>query len=126
MLFVMISQLNNLPSGLLSAVCYVESNHVPTVVHHDDGIYNSVGICQIQFPTAYFLGFRGKESQLHDVELNIRLAAHYLEYELRRYHGDVRKAVSAYNMGTYRVNDQGEAVNKKYVDKVMKAWKEHR
>lgn len=126
LLFLAASQLNNLPPGLLSALCFVESDHVPTAIHRDDGRHNSVGICQIQLPTARFLGFKGSETQLRKVDTNISLASDYLGYQLRRYHGNIAKAVSAYNMGSYKLNSSGQIINRAYVAKVMKAWKERR
>ena len=125
-LFVVLSQINGLPPGLLSAICYVESGHRPEAVHVDDGAHNSLGICQIQLPTSRFLGFKGSEAQLRKVEPNIRFAARYFSWELRRYHGDILKAVSAYNMGSWKLNKDGKTVNRAYVSKVLKAWQENR
>lgn len=126
MMFVALSTVYNLPQGLQSAVCYVESHHTATAIHRDDGGHNSVGICQVQLPAARFLGFKGSEKGLLEMDTNLRLSGAYLGYQLRRYRGDVGKAISAYNMGSFKLNSQGKVANKSYVDKVMKAWREHR
>ena len=125
-MFLALSTVYNLPPGLNSAVCWVESSHRVNVVHRDDGGHNSVGICQIQLPTARFLGFKGSEADLYQTDTNLRLSSAYLRYQLLRYRGDVGKAISAYNMGHYKLNAQGIVANKSYVDKVMKARKERR
>lgn len=124
--FVLVSQTNNLPPGLLRAVCYVESKHVPESIHRDDGGHNSIGICQLQHPTAVFMGYRGGEAGLLETHINVRVAGAYLGWELHRYHGDVVKAVAAYNSGSYRVNVKGLPFNGAYVRKVLDAWKEKR
>lgn len=126
LMFVLASQYHNLPEGLLSAVCYVESHHNPKAMHHDDGGADSVGVCQIQPPTARLLGYKGPKAHLRDWPLNIMLAGQYLRRQIDRYDGDVPKAVSAYNMGSWKANRQGRTVNQKYVDKVMKAWKDRK
>ncbi len=126
MLFIALSQVYNLPPGLLSAVCFVESSHRPTVVHVDDGGGDSVGLCQIKLGTARFLGFKGQPSALQNPDVNARLAAQYLRRNLDRYSGSVPKTIAAYNAGSYRVNEYGQIKNRKYVAKVLKAWSEHR
>lgn len=128
-MFIVMAQIHNLPGGLQSAICFVESNHRVEAIHRDDGLSNSVGICQLQLPTARLLGFKGSEAQLQQVDVNIRLSATYLASLVQRYHGDIRKAVSAYNMGSWRVlkpphRYAGRIANQSYVDKVFKAWGE--
>lgn len=126
MMFLALSTVYQLPAGLNRAVCQVESGLNANAIHRDDGGANSVGICQIQLPTARFLGFKGSETKLYEVDVNLRLSSAYLHYQLLRYRGDVGKAISAYNMGHFKLNSKGVVANKSYVDKVMKAWKEHR
>ena len=48
MLFLSASNAYNLPTGLLSALCFVESGHKAQAVHHDDGNGDSLGVCQIK------------------------------------------------------------------------------
>jgi soluble lytic murein transglycosylase-like protein len=114
----------NLPPGLLSAVCYTESKHNPKAIHKDDGTENSLGMCQLHHSTAKELGYKGTAAGLLDAKVNVTYAAKYLQRQLKRYHGDTRKAVAAYNAGTYRENQKGEIMNRKYVSKVFTAWSE--
>lgn len=122
--FVATSQSLGLPPGLLSAVCYVESKHNPTAYAHKDGKTSSFGLCQVKEATARILGFKGPVNKLQDPRTNIYFAGKYLQYQLIRYSGDVRKSVSAYNAGTHRVTPEGRTRNVSYVSNVFKAWAE--
>lgn len=115
-----------LPPGLNSAVCFVESSHVTSVVHTNDGGSDSIGVCQIKLATARLLGFKGSAKALRNPHTNIHYASKYLHSQLRRYHGDIYKAVSAYNAGTHRMRESGLACNHKYVTKVFQAWGEEK
>ncbi len=116
----------NLPPGLLSAVCWVESNHRPHAINKYDGGTPSYGICQIKEKVARDLGYNGTIKELHKNPItNAWYAAKLLKYQLDRYEGDPRKAVSAYNMGHFKER-KGKTLNRKYVSKVFKAWSEDR
>lgn len=120
------TQAYSIPQGLLSAVCYVESAHNPKAMHYHDGKGNSVGHCQIKLATAQVLGFRGTEAQLRDPHINTMYAGAYLAKQIARYHGDIRKALSAYNGGTYKETSDGKTFNRQYVRKVFAAWAENK
>ena len=123
MMFTAASHAYKLPAGLISAVCFVESTHTITAVHFDDGKDDSVGICQVQPKTAKFLKFNGNKNDLFNPKVNIKYAAMYLSYQLKRYNGDVYKAVAAYNAGSYKTSsNDGIAANHTYVRKVLNAW----
>ena len=124
LIFAVASQTFNLPPGLLSALCYTESKHNVSAIHLDDGGADSVGVCQLQLRSARGIGFRGSEEDLFDPTLNVHYAAKYLRSQLDRYHGDIRKAVAAYNAGSWRENERGLTKNRKYVSAVFKAWSE--
>lgn len=125
-LFALATSTYNLPPGLISALCYVESNHhVSAYVDNDRGS-PSHGVCQLKYATARFVGFRGTTEQLRNPKTNIKYAAKYLHYQLVRYHGDSVKAIAAYNAGTYHVNKRGLIKNRIYVGKVLVAWAEQR
>jgi soluble lytic murein transglycosylase-like protein len=116
-----------LPQGLLSALCFVESSHRPAAINLDDNGSASIGLCQIKLETARLVGFKGTESDLQNQpKLNAMYAAKYLKKQLNRYHGNVPKAVAAYNAGTYYQKKNGMAANQYYVNKVFKAWSEKR
>lgn len=94
------SQQNNLPSGLLQSVCEIESGLNIKAIHHHDGKGDSLGICQIKLATAQMLGFKGTAKELMKPETNIAYAGLYLSRQLKRYNGDVDKALVAYNQGS--------------------------
>lgn len=116
-LFTTIGVQYGLPKDLLGSVCFVESRWRVHVLHKDDGGSNSVGICQIKLKTAREYGFKGNEQQLLEVKTNIKYAAKYLSHLLKRYHGQVNKAVIAYNQG-----HAGSLTTTKYQRKVFKEW----
>ena len=119
-LFITISTQFGLPQGLLSSLCFVESNHNPQIVHYNDGIGDSIGICQIKYSTAQWLGFEGTEEELFRPEVNIYYAAAYLRHQIDRY-GSVGKGVIAYNMGSAK-----QLTSTKYQVKVFEIWRQQR
>lgn len=110
----------DLPPNLLTSLCYVESGHKVAAVHQDDGNGDSLGICQIKLSTARFVGFKGTRKQLMDPTINIYYAAKYLGHQVQRYHGDLTKAVIAYNIGSAR-----QLKTTQYSQKVMKQWRKY-
>lgn len=122
-LFASASSTFSLPPGLLSSVCYVESGHRADAFTADDKGSPSHGVCQIKMGTAQLMGFKGTAAQLQRPAINVKYAAKYLSHQLHRYGGDVTKALAAYNAGTCRINSQGLVMNRKYVQKVMLAWR---
>lgn len=120
--FAVATQTFNLPPGLLSALCYQESHHNAAAIHMDDGGSPSLGICQIKLSTARDLGFVGVVQDLLDPTINVFYAGNFLHKQLIRYHGDPRKAIAAYNAGSFRENSQGLTKNRKYVSKVFAYW----
>lgn len=112
----------DLPKGLLSALCYVESAHKYQAINYEDGSQDSIGVCQLHPTTARLMGFKGPDKNLMIPSINAFYAAKYLKKQLRRYSGDVRKAVAAYNSGKYIQGRDGSAVNQHYVNKVFSAW----
>lgn len=124
--FTLVSTTYDLPKGLLSATCFVESGHRIQVVNHKDGGSRSNGVCQMKLATAKYLGFQGTEKELMKPEVNVYWAGLYLQRQLKRYDGDVRHAVAAYNAGSLRLDDKGNIRNQKYVTKVYMAWSEGR
>ena len=99
----------SLPSGMLKAVCRIESNWEQAAIG-DDG--RSIGLCQIQIDTA--LALYGKHWQRDKPEaerraivrrnllnptVNMTLAAILLRRYLDRFGGDETIAILAYNGG---------------------------
>lgn len=119
--FLAASTAFNLPPGLLSAVCWVESSHTPQAIHLHDGNTPSHGVCQVKESTARQVGYNGPVSHLRKIDVNTMIAGAYLRYQLDRYDQNVAKAIGAFNAGSYRPHK-----NQKYIDKVFKAWNEER
>lgn len=144
---------------LLRAICWVESRHDGTAfAYQDGGKYHSIGTCQILYSTAKGWGlvdsnceqdFRKiskqertyKACKLFGIKTNINLAAKILRKLINKNNGNVYKAVSEYNVGTYRTCRDGwlkykgkpfkecfvgGPVNIYYVLKVFNAYQERR
>ena len=92
-----------------------KGNKIITIVDHDRPGQPSYGICQVQAPTAKVSGYKGKDpkTELMQVERNLKYAKRELKRQLKRYDGNLRKAISAYNMG------HASKYNKEYVDEVL-------
>lgn len=125
-LFLAATAAYHLPPGLLSALCWTESRGKVNAVHHDDGTEDSLGVCQVKPKTARYMGFTGTEKELMIPRINIKYSARYLKYQLIRYHGNVVKAIAAYNAGRYRPGPDGLPLNKGYVLHVLRAHREGR
>lgn len=117
-LFLLTSLQTQLPPNLLNAVCWVESKHVATAIHKDDGNSDSLGICQIKYKTAKEMGFKGRAKDLFNARVNIQFAAKFLAFQIKRYHGNINKALVAYNRG----NAKGLR-RSTYSDKVINQWR---
>lgn len=119
---------HELPKGLLSSICYVESTHQVKAHNPMDGGSPSLGVCQIKYKTAQHMGFKGAEGELQaSVKQNTYWAGAYLKWQLKRYKGDIVKAVAAYNAGSYKPSVVRKGpINQKYVTKVFKKWSEQK
>ena len=111
-----------LPKGLLPAICKVESNF-RNVDNMDDGGSPSFGICQIKLNTARMFNKKVTAADLRIPEINAYYAGRYLKYQHNRYKNHRFReycTISAYNGGTCFGS------NKKYVEKVRKAWRNYK
>ncbi|MBP2027370.1 soluble lytic murein transglycosylase-like protein [Acetoanaerobium pronyense] len=82
---------------LIVAVMWVESTFNPQTIYN-----NCYGIMQIHANTGRANGL--STSDLLNSDKNIEFGVSYLARHINSYGGDVRKALSAYNQGTTRVN----------------------
>jgi len=89
----------NLQPHLLESVCFVETGHNASAYVADDKGTPSVGICQVKYATAKAMGFKGIERDLMRPDVNAYYAAKYLSYQIKRYHSNLARAVTAYNKG---------------------------
>lgn len=115
-MFQSVSVQFNLPENLLYSLCYVESKHQVGAVHIDDGKSSSLGICQVKYNTAKWLGYEGSENDLMDAYTNIYYAGKYLAYQRSRYQSNT-KAIIAYNTGHAK-----SLTKTNYSDKVNSYW----
>lgn len=106
----------NIPFGLLSALCMVESNHQNVMVPHDGGS-PSYGICQMKLATAKFFRRDATAKDLMKPAVNAKLAGLYLRKQFERY-GNWCHAVAAYNAGRLNLHASGLPRNVRYVRKV--------
>lgn len=122
LVFTTVTASLQLPVGLISAVCHVESNHKIHVVNYDDGGEDSLGMCQIKLSTARMVGFKGTREDLMEPIVNAYYAGRYLRMQIRRYDNYIPYGVAAYNAGKLKLTPSKKIVNVKYVDKVFRAW----
>lgn len=120
-LFILATTSFNLPTGLLSSICFIESGHDINAIHHDDGTTDSLGVCQVQLPTARTVGFKGTAKELMKPEVNTIVAAAYLKHQIDRYNGDIKRAVISYNIGSAK-----DLTSTKYQIKVYRHWEKNR
>lgn len=82
---------------LLLAICTIESGLV-NQINVRDGNSPSYGICQIKYETALMFDKTIKRNELLRTDLNVKMAAMYLKWQLSRYPRWC--AVKAYNQGS--------------------------
>ena len=105
---------NLLDENLVKAIIWRESSGFPNVSRWEPPLQcYSYGLMGVTYTTAVQMGFTGNPGGLFDPGTNVRYGTDYLRWQLDRYSEDVRKAVSAYNAGTYT------ETNKAYVDRVL-------
>lgn len=118
---------------IIQAMSWVE-NRYRNVTVTDNGSL-SYGPLQIKCDTARMVGLKFDCEQLRDPEVSIRFAIKYYELQLKRYNGNIEKAVAAYNAGSATIckninrGDKGiqcfpgEYYNQSYVLKVWRKYK---
>lgn len=116
--FLLTTAQYNLPPNLLSSLCYVESHYDIHAIHLEDGPEDSLGVCQLHISTAKLMGFKGTKRQLMDPQVNIHYAGAYLAHQIKRYNGQINKAVIAYNYGSAK-----NLTSSKYQIKVYNQWR---
>jgi soluble lytic murein transglycosylase-like protein len=114
------------PQQLLLAVCWIESEYKSNLPEKLDGHTPSYGICQVKLETAQFMDkfYKHKNKvtveKLRDPYINAFYAAKYIQWQLNQYGNDWKKAVAAYNRGSYT----SDHPNHKYVRRVQLALEE--
>ena len=89
---------------LVAAVIYQESRYRPAAVSS----VGATGLMQIMPDTAQWLSSKMnvtyKKSDLMNPDYNIRMGTYYLNYLLKKYNGDEKLALAAYNAGPGNVD----------------------
>lgn len=108
----------NLNPELLAAIVHQESSGVPGVIS-DKG---AQGLMQLMPKTAKQYGV----TNAFDPEQNIRGGAHYFSDLLKKYHGNLKMALAAYNAGPGNVDKYGGVPpfqeTQDYVNRVIKEF----
>ena len=78
---------------------------------------SSMGLMQIMGANARVYGHKGQLSELYKPEIGLIYGIEHFAMLIDKY-DKIKDAISAYNRGTPRKNQQGEYINQKYVDKV--------
>lgn len=102
------------PLGLVHAIIEQESTHGRSLVTEEPGGRRSYGPMMVLDSTARSLGIADPGSLARIPALGISVGVRYLASLLKRFRGDVGKAVSAYNAGP-----GGVGRNPAYVAKVL-------
>ena len=100
---------------IIAAVIEVESSGNPD----SRGTVGEIGLMQIKCETAKDMGYVWDCQRLYTPELNILYGAKYLAYQSRRYGGNLRLILSAYNAGT------ATSKNPTYVNRAMSAYQRY-
>jgi len=116
------------PADIMSAICWVESKHNHKALNKSDGNggRDSNGLCQVQFRTAQWLGYKGSVQGLFDPKTNVKYASKYLVYLLKRENDNIYNAIVSYNAGSVILNKKGHPINQQYLNKVLRAIEEGR
>lgn len=84
----------------------------------------SFGYMQVMGYTARWQGFTGNLMKMVEPSNSIEIGCKYIDYQMRRYDRDFKKAIAAYNAGTAIVRDD-KFVNQAYVNKVWKSYQKY-
>jgi soluble lytic murein transglycosylase-like protein len=110
------------PVELVDAVIQVESGWNPNAVSKK----GAAGIMQLMPATALRFGVRDR----FDIEENIRGGVAYLAWLIRLFHGDLRLAVAAYQVGESQILSRGLAYSSRevfdYVSRVARLYRAFR
>lgn len=80
---------------IIDKIVQVESSFNPNAISTDN---SSIGLMQVQIPTARDMGFRGTKKELLDPDTNIKVGVKYFKYLSKRYNNP-KLALLAYNKG---------------------------
>lgn len=109
-----------IPMAVFAAIVKVESNFEPGAINDlKPGVaIASYGLGQLTLDTAKYHCNLTKDLILN-AKKNAQCAAKVFSYQLKRYSGDVIKAIAAYNAGTAFLTPEGKPRNQAYVELVQ-------
>ena len=110
-----VAQQMQIAQPIIAAVIEVESSGNPKAT----GTVGEFGLMQIKCETARDMGYPYDCQRLYAPDLNILYGAKYLAYQSKRYGGNLRLILSAYNAGT------ATSKNPTYVNKAMAAYQRY-
>lgn len=106
-----------IPAYVVKSLIAQESSFDTNAVRREPDGRISRGLMQVLEGTARDLGLRDP-NQLHVPSVGIDYGVHYFAQKLKRYSGDLRAAIAAYNAGTAKPRGTGY-LNQSYVDHVL-------
>lgn len=111
-----------IPTELVLAIIQVESSGVPTAIRKEPDGRVSRGLMQVLDDTARQMGYFNPADNMTPAG-GVDVGVKYLGWQIKRYNGDLKRAVAAYNAGTARYKNDNTFVNQGYVDRVYGYWK---
>ena len=119
------SRSHGVEAPLIRAVIKQESNFNPLAFRHEPHKKDSSwGLMQVLLNTAREVtknqGLTAQE--LIKPEVNVDIGTRYLATQLKKYHGNIKDALAAYNAGKARKDLRGNYLNQSYVDKVYRNY----
>lgn len=117
--------------ALCMAIIKKESDFNPNEIMDEKNVNDfSIGYMQVRIETArWVMGWWLKsrediKAMLYDPATNIQCGTKYLAWQIRRYKGDLKKAIPAYNSGSVKYKLDGKLINQFYLDKTMEFYKD--
>lgn len=110
-------------SALIKATIRIESNFNPMAFRHEAHIQDaSWGLMQVLLKTAREVSNNPKlaATDLVKPAVNVDIGTRYIAKQLRRYNGNIKDAIAAYNAGSARRRTDGSYINQEYVNKVYR------
>lgn len=106
--------------AILLAICTHESGLKNVISPMDHGS-PSYGLCQVKESSARMIGFKGPVEDLMRPEVNVKWAALYLKWQMKRYGNNGCKLTASFNAGSYleSTKNPGKPRNLKYVKMVQ-------
>lgn len=78
------------------------------------------GLMRLKASTAKDMGWKSNNvEELFDENTNLKFGIRYLCWDIKRYHGDIRKALAAYNAGHCSYDKNGWFLNQAYVNQIL-------